>query len=48
MGVEILVNRSLQRYQNPENFKSWRSCSYQSYQKPERHYASRQLSELTT
>ena len=33
---------------NPDNFKSWRSCSYQSYQKPGRHYVSLQLSELAT
>ena len=30
----FLCNRSFQSYQNPDNFKSWHSCSYQSYQKP--------------
>ena len=48
VGVDIPADRSFQSYQIPDNFKSWRSCSYQSYQKPGRHYASRQLSELTT
>ena len=47
VGVDIFVDCSLQTYQNPDNFKSWRSCSYQSYQKSGRHYASHQLSELT-
>ena len=47
VGVDIPVDRSFQSYQIPYNFKRWRSCSYQSYQKPGRHYASRQLSELT-
>ena len=44
--ADILVDRSFQSCQNPDIFKSWRSCSFQSYQKPRRHYASRQLSEL--
>ena len=48
MGVGIPVDCSFQGYHNSGSFKSWRSCSYQSYQKPGRHYASRQLSELTT
>ena len=48
VGVDILVNRGFQSYQTLENFKSWSFCSFKSYQKPERHYASRQLSELTT
>ena len=48
VGVNIPLDRSFQSYQNPDNFKSWRSCSFQSYQKSRRHYASRQLSELTT
>ena len=46
--VDSSVNRSFQNYQNPDNFKGWRSCSFHSYQKPGRHYASRQLSDLTT
>ena len=28
VGVDILVNHSLQSYQSPDNFKSWLSCSY--------------------
>ena len=48
VGVDIPVDRSFHSYQNPDNFKSWRSCSYQSYQKSGRHYASHQLLELTT
>ena len=28
VGVEIPVDRSFQSYQIPDNFKSWRSCSY--------------------
>ena len=44
----FLCNRNLQGYQNLDNFKSWRSWSYQSYEKPGRHYAYRELSELTT
>ena len=43
----FLCNRSFQSYHDPINFKSWHSCSYQSYQKPGRHYTSHQLSELT-
>ena len=46
VGVDILFDRSFQSYKNTDNFKSWHSCSFQSYQKPGRHYASRQLSEL--
>ena len=44
----FLCNHSFQSYQNPDNFKIWRSCSYHSYQKPGSHYSYRQLSELTT
>ena len=33
VGVDISVDRSFQSYQNSDNFKSWRSCSFQSYQK---------------
>ena len=47
MRVDISVDRSFQSYQNPDNFKSWRSCSFQSYQKSGRLYASCQISELT-
>ena len=46
VGVDISVDRSFQSYQNPDNFKSWRACSFQSYQKSGRHYTFRQLSEL--
>ena len=31
VGVDIPVNGSFQSYQNPKNFKSWCSCSFQSY-----------------
>ena len=31
--VHIPGDCSFQRYQNPDNFKSWRSCSFQSYVK---------------
>ena len=48
VGVDIPVDHSFQIYQNPYNFKSWRSCSFQTYQKPGRHHASRQLLELET
>ena len=48
VGVDIPVDRSFQSNQNRDNFKSWRTCSFQNYQKPEKLYASRQLSELTT
>ena len=48
VGGDIPVDRSFQSYHNFDNFKNWCSCSYQSYQKLRRHYASRQLSELTT
>ena len=54
VGVYILVNRSLQSYQNPDNSKSSHSCSYQSYQKSGKHnpspikYRHYQLSEVTT
>ena len=47
VGVDILIDRSFHSYENTDNFKSWRSCSYQSYQKSGRHYTSHQLSELT-
>ena len=42
VGVDIRVDRSFNSYQNPDNFKSWRSCSLQRYLTPGRHYASRQ------
>ena len=29
--VDIPVDCSFQSYQTPDNFKIWRSCSYQSY-----------------
>ena len=48
VGVDIPVDSSFLSYQNPNNFYSQRSCSFQSYLKPERHYASDQLSELAT
>ena len=48
VGVDIPVNCSFQDYQNPDNFISWYSCSFHSYQKPGRHYVSRQLLELRT
>ena len=48
MGVDIPVDRSFQNYQSPNNFKSWRSCNFQSYQRPGWRYVSRQLLELTT
>ena len=32
VGVDIPVNHSFQSYQNPVYFKSWHSCSFQSYQ----------------
>ena len=47
VGIDNSVNRSLQRYQNLVNFKSWHSCSCQSYLKPGRLYASHQLSKST-
>ena len=48
VGVDIFVDHSFQNSQNLDNIKSWRSCSFQSYQKPGRHHASCQLSDLTT
>ena len=45
--VDILVDCSLQSCQNPDNSKSRCSCSYHKYEKSRRHYASRQLWELT-
>ena len=48
VGVDIPADYSFQCYQYPNNFQSWRSCSFQSYQKPGKHYASPQLLELTT
>ena len=48
VGVDIPLDRSFQSYQNPDNFKSWHSCNFQSYQKPGRRYGALQLSELTT
>ena len=48
LGVDFPVYRSIQNYQNPVNFKSWHSRSFQSYLTPESGYASRQLLELTT
>ena len=48
VGVDISVDRSFQGYQNSDNFKSRRSCSFQSYLTPGRHYDFRQLSEMTT
>ena len=47
VGVDISVNRSFHSYQNPDNFKSWHSCSFQSYLTAGRPYASRQLLEST-
>ena len=31
VGVDIPADCSFQSYQNPANYKSWRSCSFQSY-----------------
>ena len=47
VGFDIPVNDSFQSCQNPINFKSGHSCSFQIYQTPGRRYASRQLLELT-
>ena len=41
--VDISVDRRFKSYQNPNIFKNWHSCSYQSYQKSGKHYASRFL-----
>ena len=48
VGIDIPVDRSFHSYQNPDNFKIWRSWSFQSYLTHGQHYAFRQLSELTT
>ena len=48
MGVDIPVNNSFQSYANHDNLTSQRACSFQSYQTLGRHYASCQLSKLTT
>ena len=45
--VDIPADRSFQSYQNPDNFKNYHTCRFQSHQKPGRHYASHQLLELT-
>ena len=45
IGVDYAA---LWSYQNPDNFKSWRSCSFQSYLTSERHYTPCQLSRLKT
>ena len=43
----IPISRSFQSYQDPNNFKSRHSCSFQSYLTLGRRHASRQLLELT-
>ena len=45
--IGLPVNDGFQSCQNPINFKSGHSCSFQIYQTPGRRYASRQLLELT-
>ena len=48
VGMDILVGRRVQSYQNSVNFKTWHSCRFQSYLTSGRRYASHQQSELTT
>ena len=45
--IDISLDHSFWSYQNPVNFKSWHSCSFQSCITPGKRYPSRQLSELT-
>ena len=48
VGVDIPVDCSFNSCQNPNNLKSWRSCSFQGHLTSGWHYASCQLSELPT